>query len=531
MNDILFFQDVKYQQYLLKFCTHGFVATTNEDSIKNIIFLDQWNRTVLGKFVFRVHPEQKLFHKTTEAGDSFFLIGHAFNPFDGEICEDKLLQTIAGKAAESENVALQYINELTGVFVLGKLAVDGTVQVMVDCAGMMSLFYGVIAGDVILTTHSAIARIAYNLSVSAYAEILFGYKFYRLYGSFLPGNITQYDELKRVTPNTAVTVDGKNMSYKIRRFYPETDITMKESPEEYEATLDYICQIMADTMKLIPRKWERPAISLTGGMDSKTTLSATNGIYGDFMYFSYISTDAEKIDAVAARKICDALDIPHKTYLISAKKEDYAEFEIVKNILQFNKDYIGRNNTNDICKRAFFAQKNDFDIEVKSWVSEIARANYYKKFGKKKMPKEMTGRRCSCMYKIFLHNRKLLRQTDGVFQKYIDETAILENLHGYDWSDMFLWEIRYGSWGGSVITSEHKYSFDICIPYNNRKLLDAMLSVPLERRRKDQLHRDLIERMNHKINDTGISIVNKNETKFREICEKIYFNINTRLPF
>ena len=96
---------------------------------------------------------------------------------------------------------------------------------------------------------------------------------------------------------------------------------------------------------------------------------------------------------------------------------------------------------------------------------------------------------------------------------------------------MFLWEIRYGSWGGLVITTEHKYSFDITIPYNNRKLLELMLAVPLEKRRKDILHNDLIKLMNKKIYDTGINIVNLNETKLREVCEKIYFNINTFLPF
>ena len=530
MKDAFFFREEKYRSYLLKFCAHGFVATTNEEKLKPIDFLAQWQQKNIGSYSFRVHPDQTLFECTDEQGNSLFLVGHAFNPFDGVIDEQQILQQIQQKWSESERKALEYINELTGIFSLGRIYPDGTLKVLVDCAGMTSLFYGVFDGDVILTTHSAIARLAYDLSVSDYAKKLFSYRFYKLYGAFLPADITQYQQLKRVVPNTWVTISGQTGS-SIQRFYPERDIAKVTSEEEYEKTLDKICQIMTDTMKLIPQKWARPAISLTGGMDSKTTLSATKAVSDQYRYFSYITSDAEQLDAEAAKNICRALGLEHTIYEISPKPEEYPDFEIVKQILLFNKDYIGKNNTNDVCKRLYFAQKNDFDIEVKSWVSEIARANYYKKFGKKKMPKEITPRRCSCLYKIFLHDRALLKQTDEIFEQYIKQTQLKENLHGYDWSDMFLWEIRYGSWGGAVITSEHKYSFDICVPYNNRVLLDVMLSTPLEKRRTDQLHRDMIARLNMAINDTGIHVVNKNETKFREICEKIYFNINTTLPF
>lgn len=46
---------------------------------------------------------------------------------------------------------------------------------------------------------------------------------------------------------------------------------------------------------------------------------------------------------------------------------------------------------------------------------------------------------------------------------------------------MYLWEFRYGSWGGLVITSEHRVSYDITIPYNNRLLMELFLKLPLEK--------------------------------------------------
>ena len=60
---------------------------------------------------------------------------------------------------------------------------------------------------------------------------------------------------------------------------------------------------------------------------------------------------------------------------------------------------------NDVRKRLFFLNTPDFDVEVKSWVSEIGRANYYKKFGLKKMPTQLSPRQMTSMYKFFTYNR------------------------------------------------------------------------------------------------------------------------------
>ena len=55
---------------------------------------------------------------------------------------------------------------------------------------------------------------------------------------------------------------------------------------------------------------------MTGGCDSKTTLACANGLYDRFSYFSYSSSDSEKVDAEAAAKICAALNLDHKIYWI-----------------------------------------------------------------------------------------------------------------------------------------------------------------------------------------------------------------------
>ena len=220
---------------------------------------------------------------------------------------------------------------------------------------------------------------------------------------------------------------------------------------------------------MISEKWPgKAAISLTGGCDSKTTLACANGLYDNFDYFSYISSEAERLDAEAANKICKGIGLKHKTYLISDEDKDFKDIEIWRDILRRNCGEIGENNLNDVRKRVFFVDHHDFDVEVKSWVSEIVRAYYNKRFVKEKFPKYPTSRYLTAMYKVFFWQRGLVRETDKRFRRYLKEYYTKEIFDMVNWTDLIFWEYRVSSWNGLVISNEHSLSFDIAIPYNNR---------------------------------------------------------------
>lgn len=74
-------------------------------------------------------------------------------------------------------------------------------------------------------------------------------------------------------------------------------------------------------------------------------------------------------------------------------------------------------------------------------------------------------------------------------------------------------------------------SNDITVPFNNRALLDIMLRTPLEKRKTDALHKDIIKTMDERLFNLGIHVVNGNETHKRAVCERIYYEINTHLPW
>lgn len=505
--------------------TRGFLMTDGECDENGYPFYGKWVHHFQGGYHFYVHPKQRFYCIERDAA-VFFLIGHAYNPFRMQICERQILCDLADAAGDQR---LSVVDELTGVFTLGWVE-NRELTLIADCASMQIAYYGLIGGHLYVSTHMQLIGDLCGLETSQYVRRLTAYRFYRYYGAYLPGDISAYDEVKRIVPNMALHFsDGQ---FRMERFYPRRELKPRKTEEEYAEGISVICDIMRRNMQLIAQKWERPAISMSGGMDSKGSLAAANGNYDKFQYFSYISMPGEIVDAEAAAKICGAIGVPHRVDRISDNDGDFADIEEFREILEHNFGNIGANNRNDVRKRVFYTSDTycTFDIEAKSWVSEVGRANYYKKFGFQKMPARLTPRQMTTMYKLFVHDRKLVRDTDRIFAQYIQDTDF-DSIFNYDASDMYLWEMRYGGWGGQVITCEHRFAFDITVPYNNRILMDTFLSLPLDKRITDQSHYDMIRRLNPVIDQTGITITNYNETRARMYKEKLYYLVNTHIPF
>lgn len=518
-------QNPKYKVDLFK---RGFLIT-NDGSINlsEYPFYDNWSKQELGDYFVYIHNKQKLY-TYEEQGKLFFLIGHAYNPFTLEIDEINILKNISQKSINGEKDYFELISELTGVFLCGFIE-NKKIQMVGDCVGIQATYYGIVKNNIYISSHMNLIGDICDLQRDEYIDELVNYKHYKLYGPCLPGDLSIFKEIKRLVPNTYVTYE--NNECKVTRFFPKYELKICGNDEEYNDVVKQIASIFKNTLISISKKWDNPAISMTGGTDSKLTLAAANGIYDKFKYFSYISQYSESIDAEAAHKICENLNQEHKIYEISDKDEDFEDIEIIRKIITYNVGNVGKLNDNDIRKRAYFRDTEDFDVEVKSWASEIVRATYYKKYHKDKLPKHLSPRNITSMYKIILNNRKLAKQTDKVFEEYIEKVDFGKNFSNYDESDMVYWEIRYGGWGGLILTGEQRYSFDITLPFNNRYLMKLFLSAPLEYRIQDKVHRDVTDLLNKDLYDMGIHVVNYNKTNKRAFFEKMYFNLNNWFQF
>lgn len=505
-----------------KLFARGFLFTDAEVDEKEYPFYGLWNKVQIGKYCLLVSPKQHFYVRIRDE-KAMILVGHAYNPFSMCAKEDSILGSLLEKGF-GETLFWEELNELTGVFTL--IYMDSAGKYIVgDSTCMQTVFYSQKEGHTYISSHTNLLGDLLGLHWDPYVKELSEYRFFPMLGNELPGDITQFQEVKRLVPNHYVKF-GKSGIEKKRFYFPHT-LSMNQ-----ENVVEQAAAILHRNLELISAKWNKPAISMTGGCDSKTTLACATGLYDKFSYFSYTSSESENVDAKAAHQICEALQLNHQIYEIPQEDTAFSNIEEIRTILEWNTGDIIPVNRNDVRKRAFFTDSEDFDVEVKSWASEIGRAYYSKRFhGRKNFGKKPTPRKCTTVYKFFLHNRKLVKQTDEIFKKYLKEYFQQTEKNPVEWQEQLFWEYRVPSWNGLVITGEHRYSFDITIPYNNRRLLELLLSVPMEDRIQDKIYRRIREQMNPTIDRTGIAVTNLKHTANREKAENIYYMLHSRIPF
>ena len=488
-------------------------------------FYGNWDKETVGKYDFWIYKTVKRYFVNSPNG-TFFLLGHAFNPFTMVADEIAILEGIA--SVYGSEAYYEAIDELTGVFIMGVVR-DDEMEFLLDASGMQYGCYGTVNGKLYVTSHMRLIGDLCDLEDDPYVTRLIHYRWYKyMMGNYIAGDGTCYREIKRVIPNTTVTY--KDQGFTVTRFYPNRALAMCRTEEEYQALICEAAEIMMNTMKLIPQKWARPTISLTGGVDSNTTFSAANGVYDCYETFSYVSMHRESVDAEKAREISDRFGVKHTVYEIPEENQNIADFEVYKLLYSRNGGDIGPCKDNDVRKKAFLTQCDIGDVEVKSWISETIRAYAYKYFGRKRFPKSLKPRNYTSLYKIFCLNRKLVWETDRRFAAYLRDTHLKEHLYNYDESDFFVWEMMHGGKCGLNIGVMKSY-IDITIPYNNRKLLDMLLRVPLEKRISDQHHMDLKRHMNQELYDMNIRVVNLNQPESRARALNIYYTLHSVLPF
>ena len=518
----------RFPEYKSSIFEQGFLITNQNLTIGSAFpFFGNWRQEALSDgFHIWLHCRQKLY-TIGKNGITYFLIGHAYDPFSDQADEIDILHALAEQSQGSFELGLQTINDLTGLFVLGMITGE-RMTFCGDFESMRSAYYGNVDGHFYLCSHEELAAQFEQLHRDDYVTKLEHYRWYHLYGEGLPGDISHYHELKKLICNNYVIYsDGK---FKTVRIWPRKPIHMCADETEYRETVHQIAETMKSNLGLIAQKWERPAVSVTGGRDSKGSLAASIHVKEKYQYFSYNSQPAEKVDCDAAEAICKAVGVPHITYEIPLDKSIYPEYDLVHAILcvNSNRRYF---NHNDIMKRIYLRKKNPFDVEAKSWTSEIGRAFYYKRYGVRRMQKKCTARRVNAMNNIFLMNPALMYATDARYRDYLRNTAYNEHMFNYDWSDIIDLEMRDSRWGADVLSCEHMFSHDVTVPYNNRHLSDLMLMVPLADRIADRTHIDFTHELCPAIDATNISVKDVAHNNKRMWMDKIYYFITSIRPF
>lgn len=484
-------------------------------------FYGNWEQHDIGRY--HIYTQKKINCYTNHYGTkATALIGHAFDPFTDTLSEVDILKECLKAYEENQTYFFDVVNRITGVFVI--VISEGTELLAVqDCAGMEMLYYGEVGGNVYLTSAPQLLGDVCRLERDPRVIRLLDSHSYYLGSRYLPGDMSPYVELRRLGANLFLKYNG---NFTVKRFFPAEPRPEYVDESMKDVAIEEIYSIFRKNIEMILRKWPRCALSLSGGVDSKTTLACANGLYDSFMCYSFASKPSEKLDADAASEICANLGIPHTYYVVPENSEEIRDYEFLKKLLDHNTSYLMRLNDNEIRKYIYFSRIHDFDVEIKSDSSEIGRAIMQKKY-LVQFPETLSPRHFSTFGARYFLEPSLLHMADQENGNFMKKTKLDGSILGYEHINLFFWEIRLASWYATAYHS-HQFFHDVVIPYNNRKLMNMFYGFTYQERMDDRPHMMLMKRGNPQISEMDISVKDSYFGKKRLILETVYYLYATR---
>jgi len=507
------------------FC-RGYLITNRVLNTSEYPFYGQWNTVSpgsvknLGKLYIYYHAWQQCY-VCEKNGLTAALIGHACNPFDMKHREEEILADCMDAYCRGSEAFFEKVSELTGIHLVILNDSERLIAVQ-DCSGMEACCYGKKEEDIYMSSHPQLVADICGFEMDPFVRKLIGKWFYRFGSNYLPGNITPYRELQNLGPNTFLEY---GRSFSVKRFFP-----LKPHPElepaEYEGTFNSIMSVLEKNIELCTLKWKRPALSLTGGMDSKTTLACANGLYDRLKFYSFSSKSSEAEDSKAAHSICSGLGLEHIIYKIQDSNLHVKDFFLLKKVIEHNISYIHNLKDNEIRKYIYLYRLNDFDVELKSWISETGRVIRERKYGIK-MPKILSPRHFSVLQVRYIFAPAMIRRADRYYAGYLEKVGLDNPLYNYEHVDSHYWEFAWGFWGAAVVSGQNIFRHTVTMPFNNRKLIDMFLCFPHEYRKKDMVHREIIKRANKKVASINIRIENPYMGRRRILFDRLYYSLAT----
>lgn len=430
-----------------------------------------WTQARIGAYMLAYDPRNSFYHAVS-GGRWAALLGTALDTQTwtldgGQIVRDALKQLTGG-----ENALFEHLDGLCGRFVLA-YGMDGRTCLLTDACGVRSTFYADLPHALAVGSHALLVR----KCVSAGPVRAIDPAWLGLFGNFLPGHYTPYEGIYFLTPNTLLELETRT----VRRFFPRGALAEKTVND----ALNEVSELLIDQLELLARE-RRLAMSLSGGLDSRTTLAFTRRVTDRILYFTYHDDENEsqdrgmvlQTDQSLATEIAANLGLKHRLL-----KLDYKANPVGLTAIQHANSFL-RHNHATAC--AFLANFPPDMLHLSSNLAEIGRA-FYRKASFHELP--LTPERMAKAYNLKAADNP---GVIAAFGAYAERTS-LQELYNYDPYDIFYWEHRMGVWH-SCIALEHDLIFDTFIIYNCRRVLNLLLAVPVEERINGTMYHELIRR-------------------------------------
>jgi len=446
-----------------------------------------WAKKTIGDYFISFDPENR-FAFSQEGSNWVAFLGRAIDILHWSMDIHAIVRQCLDRLSYSEEKMLDCIDHLCGRFIL-IYHHGGRTKLMTDAFGTRSAFYS-LEEPVLIASHCRIiSSYMQSLDPRCIVAIKCGDKWQIDPSHGYPGNLTPFEGVYILTPNTLINIEERN----IQRFYPRRELPvgkLSDVVEEVSLILKRQLELLRGSHDLV--------ISLSAGLDTRTTLAAARDIAKDVLFFTY--GDAKYIDStprelaspqmrewhrltletdlIVATEMAQALELRHIRLADAAACHE--DFEGFNQILDCNTYH---SHARRLAK-AYLEQLPPNALHIRSNVSDIGKA-FYRTKGFEELP--LTAEKMAQAWKRMGDNELVAE----AFQEFAD-LAQFTNILNYDPYDMFYWEHRDGTWLTCVLL-ESDVAFDTFELFNCRILAEKVLSVPVDQRIKSAIHYGVIK--------------------------------------
>jgi len=385
---------------------------------------------------------------------------------------------LAAALGESEHAFLSELSCMNGRHVIMYCRKDAC-SILTDATGMKSAFYYRREKTVIASHPELVAENGEFAESRPKIRLKFGY----------PGIDSHVAHCRLLTPNTKLDL----ATMRVERFWPRRkpdEISVDTAAERVHAALNGGLEHAF--------RFHDPIISVTAGLDSRTTISLLKDGQNPelFTYYRADDMDTDRLDADFAQQYGQETGRDVEIVTLRDWGDAPDEFRTVQN----------RNTVaGHIRKLAWiYYQKhgaNPKALHVRSNISEVGR-EFWK--GKKFPVRSGTDLARIYLYGDREYPASYVFDVIERFNEFDRVTGLTGCAEMVDIKSLFYWEFRMASWHAGVVV-ESDPAFETISLFNCRYLLETMLSVPKEARQSSIVLRRVIAGANPRLAEFDVN--------------------------
>ncbi|WP_145914931.1 hypothetical protein KV708_15315 [Comamonas thiooxydans] len=455
------------------FFSRGYLIS---DSEINNYHINEWLSLKVNDFSFYFHKKTE-FHLSSARNNRFHcvMVGCPTDVSDENCSVNEIVSRCLKKEEESREALIKYIAYLGGRFI-AFLVEDEKITAIPDCHATYACYFSD-SGGFCFASHSNLISSIKGYGPGRAQRIINNDDYQEPGGKYLPALVTPFDEVSQLFPNCKLEFDIRSKNCRHDRFYPFSDTNISQNVEFDKAYEQFEFYFLKNIKAIVKR--ENFYISLTGGLDSRVTLAGINKelLNSSCTAFTYYRpetpTEGSVFDMFKASQLSNAVNIPHK--LIHLKSTDYSSDFHKMYSISFK--YGARHPS---LARAYY---EELPKNIKSLVSTCSETGtvFYKNREEKKITPEVLAKKFTTS-KIN-NNPEIISE----FDRYIDFTQMKSDLiNEFDFYDLFYWEHRNAKWA-SLWYAEADLSHFTIVPFNQRNIIESMLSLSLKDRESKEI--------------------------------------------